>query len=241
MFSIAAHNPGRASKSHHKENCMFPINEQFANAARNIFPAFEQYTDVMKNALPNNEQFANLVRNNVETQLSVLTSLTTSVFESMEKVVDLNLNAGKASLEESGVAIRQLVAAKDPQEFLSLTVAQAQPTAAKAIAYTRHLASIVVAAQAEFSRVTQQQFAASGRKVSSLADGAFKTAPGDPMNAIAIMQTAIRNASAGYEQFNKTTKQAVETMEANMNKAVNQVSQVAEQTGATTTGRARKH
>ena len=53
------------------------------------------------------------------------------------------------------------------------------------------------------------------------------------------MKSAIGNASAGYEQFTKTTKQAAEAMEANLNTAVSQFSQAAEQAAATAS-RARK-
>lgn len=188
---------------------------------------------------PMNEQFTNAAKANLEAQLSILTALTAKAFESVEKVVDLNLNAAKASLEDSAVAARQLLAAKDPQEFLSLTAAQAQPTAAKAIAYGRHLAGIASTAQAEFTRAAEEQIAETGRKVSALVDDVSRNAPAGSENVIAIMKSAIGNASAGYEQLTKTTKQAVEVMEANLNTAVNQFSQAAEQT-AGSAGRARK-
>jgi phasin family protein len=187
---------------------------------------------------PMNEQITNATKANLEAQLSILTALTAKAFESVEKVVDLNLNAAKASLEDSAVAARQLLSAKDPQEFLSLTAAQAQPTAAKAIAYSRHLAGIASTAQAEFTRAAEEQIAETGRKVSALVDDVSRNAPAGSENVIAIMKSAIGNASAGYEQLTKTTKQAVEVMEANLNSAVNQFSQAAEQT-ATGTGRGR--
>jgi phasin family protein len=189
--------------------------------------------------VPMNEQFASAAKTNIEAQLSIITALTTKAFESMEKVVDLNLNAAKASLEDSAVTVRQLLAAKDAQEFLSLTAAQAQPTAAKAIAYSRHLAGIAAAAQAEFTRATEEQIAETGRKVSALVDDVSKNAPAGSENVIAIMKSAIGNANAGYEQFSKTTKQAVEVMEANLNNAVSQFSDAAEKTAASAS-RARK-
>jgi hypothetical protein len=108
-----------------------------------------------------------------------------------------------------------------------------------AIAYSRHLAGIAAAAQAEFSRITEEQFAEKGRSVAALVDEASKNAPAGSENAMAIMQTAIHNASAGYEQFNKTTKQAAEAVEANLTSAVNQFSQSAEQT-ASSAGRNRR-
>jgi phasin family protein len=182
------------------------------------------------------EQFSSVAKANFEAQLSILTALTSKAFESVEKVVDLNINVAKASLEDSAITARQLLSAKDPQEFFSLSAAQAQPTAAKAIAYGRHLAGIASSAQAELTRTAEEQFAETGRKVSALVDDVSKNAPAGSENVIAIVKSAIGNANAGYEQFSKTTKQAVEAMEANMNSAVSQFSQATEKT----TSRARK-
>lgn len=182
------------------------------------------------------EQFSTVAKANFEAQLSMFTNLTSKAFESVEKVVDLNLNIAKASLEDSSIAAKQLLSAKDPQEFFSLTAAQAQPTAAKAIAYGRHLAGIATSAQAEFTRAAEEQIAEAGRKVSELVDDVSKNAPAGSENVIAIVKSAIGNANAGYEQLSKTTKQAVEAMEANMNTAVSQFSQAAEKAS----GRARK-
>lgn len=186
------------------------------------------------------DQLSNVARANFESQLAIFTALTGKAFESVEKMIDLNLNAAKATLEDSSSAARQMLSAKDPQEFFALTAAQAQPAAAKAVAYSRHLASIAANAQAEFARTAEEQFADTARKVSELVDDVAKNAPAGSENMIAIVKSAIGNANAGYEQISKTTKQAVEVMEANMNTAVTQFSQAAEKTAPRTGARARK-
>ncbi|HEX7636419.1 MAG TPA: TIGR01841 family phasin [Noviherbaspirillum sp.] len=174
------------------------------------------------------EQFSNVAKANFETQLSLFTNFANKAFESVEKVVDLNMSVVKTSLEDTSLAAKQLLAAKDPQEFFSLTAAQAQPTAAKAIAYGRHLAGIATSTQAEFTRAAEEQIAEAGRKVTEMVEDVSKNAPAGTENVVAIVKSAIGNANAGYEQFSKTTKQAVEVLEANMNSAVNQFSQAAE-------------
>lgn len=178
------------------------------------------------------EQFSSAAKANMEAQLSLLTALTGKAFESVEKVVDLNLSAVRASLEDSSAAAQQLLAAKDPQEFFSLTAAQAQPTAAKALAYSRHLAGIASSTQAEFARAAEEQIAETGRKLSTLVDDVSKNAPAGSENVIAMFKSALGNANAGYEQFSRTTKQAMEVMEANVNSAVTQFSQGADKTGS---------
>ncbi|MBV8665538.1 MAG: phasin family protein [Burkholderiaceae bacterium] len=165
------------------------------------------------------EQFSNATKVNFDAQMALLTELTSKTFESVEKIVDLNINVVKASIEESTETAKQLLAAKDPQEFFSLSAAKAQPTAEKALAYGRHLASIASSAQAEFTKAAEAQFAENSRKVIDLVDEVSKNAPAGSETAIAFFKTAIGNANAGYEHFSKTAKQAVEALESNLNSA----------------------
>jgi phasin family protein len=178
------------------------------------------------------EQFSAATKANFEAQIAMLTALTNKTFESVEKIIDLNMNVAKASLEESTATAKQILSAKDPQEFFSLTAAQAQPSAEKAIAYGRHLANIASSAQAEFTKAAEEQIAETNRKVVALVEEVTKNAPAGSESAVAFVKSAIGNASAGFEQFSKTTKQAAETIEANMNTATSQFVQAAEKTAS---------
>ncbi len=181
------------------------------------------------------EQFSAATKTNFEAQLAMITSLTHKTFESVEKIVDLNMNAVKASLEESTLAAKQLMTAKDPQEFFALAASQAQPNSEKAMAYSRHLAGIASSAQAEFTKAAEDQMAETKSKVLALVEEVTKNAPAGSENAVAMFKSAVGNANAGYEQLTKTTKQAVETFEGNVNEAVGQFTQVAEKTTARAT------
>lgn len=173
------------------------------------------------------EQFSNATKANFEAQFAIFSTLTNKAFEGVEKFVDLNLTAAKASLEETSATTKQLLSAKDPQEFFSLATAQAQPSAEKTIAYGRHLATIATSTGAEFSKAAETQIAETNRKVISLVDEVSKNAPAGTENAVALFKSAIGNATAGYEQFTKTAKQAVESFESNVSAAVNQFSTAA--------------
>ena len=168
------------------------------------------------------EQFSAATKHQFEAQLAILNSLASTTFDSVQKIVDLNLNAAKTSLQESSATAQKLATAKDPQEFFSLSASHAQPNAEKALAYGRHLASIATSTQAEFTKAAETQIAETNRKVLSLIDELSKNAPAGSENAISILKSAIGNANAGYEQLSKTTKQAVEALEGNLNAAANQ-------------------
>ena len=171
------------------------------------------------------EQFSAATKANSDAMLSMLTAFTGKAIESLEKIVELNMTVAKTSFEESNVAAKQLISAKDAQEFFSLTAAHAQPTADKATAYVRHLAAITSGAQAEFTKAAEAHVADTNRKVVAFVDEISKNAPAGSENAVALLKSAIGNANASYDQFNKTTKQAVETLETNLNTAVSQISQ----------------
>ncbi|OON60931.1 Phasin (PHA-granule associated protein) [Massilia sp. KIM] len=181
------------------------------------------------------EQFSHATKASLESQFALLSSLTSKTFEGMEKLVDLNINAARATLEDTSAVTRQLLGAKDPQEFFSVTAAQAQPTAEKALSYSRQLASIAAGTGAEFSKAAESQIVEANRKVISLVDEVSKNAPAGSESFVAAVKTAISNANAGYEQFSKTTKQAVEAVEANLNAAVAQFSQTARKAANATT------
>ena len=178
------------------------------------------------------EQFSNATKANFESQFAIFSSLTAKAFESIEKLVELNISTAKASLEEASATTNQLLSAKDPQEFFSLTAAQAQPKAEKVIAYSRQVAEIAAGTQAEFSKAADEQIAETNRKVISLVDEVTKNAPAGSENVVAAIKAGIGNANAGYEQLTKSAKQAAQAVETNVNAAVTQFTQAAQKVAA---------
>lgn len=178
------------------------------------------------------EQFIAATKANLEAQFASLTSLNKKAFDGLEQLFALNVNAAKAGLEEGTAAAKKLISAKDPQEFFTLTAAQAQPTAEKALAYGRHLASITSTTQQEFTKAVEAHIAETNTKVISLIDEVTKNAPAGSEQAITALKSVVGNINAGYEQLSKTTKQAVQTLEENLNRATQQFTQAAEKATA---------
>ncbi|MBI3283952.1 MAG: phasin family protein [Burkholderiales bacterium] len=171
------------------------------------------------------EQFSAATKANFDAQLALMTALTGKAFEGVEKFVELNMTVAKTSFEESTATAKQLLAAKDPQEFFSLTAAQAQPVAEKVLAYSRHLANITSSTQAEFTHAAETQIAETNRKVMALIEEVSKNAPAGSEQVVELFKTAVDNANASYDHLSKTTKQAVEALEANLNSTVSHISQ----------------
>ncbi|WBS04731.1 phasin family protein [Pseudoduganella sp. SL102] len=168
------------------------------------------------------EQFSNAAKASFDNQFASFSALTNTALEGFQKLAALNMATAKASLEGSSVTARQLLSASNPQEFFSLSTAQAQPAAEKALAYGRQVSSIAAETAAEFSKAAKAQITENSRKVISLVNEASKHAPAGSENAVALFKSALGNADAGYEQLTRSAKQASDTIEANVNAAVNQ-------------------
>jgi len=149
-------------------------------------------------------------------------------FDSVTKLIELNLSAVKASLAESTVFAQQLLSAKDPQEFFSLTAAHARPTGEKALSYGRHVASVATATQAEFNKTAQATITETHRNVTVFVEDVFKKAPAGAERAVSLVKSAIGHANAGVELLTKGTQQAVEVLDEQLTTAANQVLPVSE-------------
>jgi len=178
------------------------------------------------------EQLSTATKANLETQIAMFNTFFNKAFESAEKIVDLNMQAAKASFDDSVLNAKQLMSAKDFQDFYSMGASQAQPNAEKLLAYIRHLANIASGAQAEITKTAEAHITETSRKIISLVDEVSKNAPAGTEHAVTFVKTAIGNANASYEQFASTTRQAVDALESNLNTAATQFSQAAAKTNA---------
>jgi phasin family protein len=193
-------------------------------------PLHPKEKSMFSNTQQLSSEFSNATKALFENQFAAFNALTNNVVGSVEKVVALNLAAVKSSAEESTAAAKQLLAAKDPQEFLSLVAAQAKLNAEKAQSYGRQLAEIASSTNAELSKVVEAQVAETKDKVIALVSEVTKNAPAGSEQAVAMLKSAIDNASAGYEQLSRTAKQTKQSVEEHVAKTTEQFSQAVAKT-----------
>ena len=96
------------------------------------------------------EQFANGTKANLDAPLTIISALTSKTFEGLEEIIELNMNTVRASLTDSLSSTKELLSAKGPQEFFTLSTTLIQPNIEKFLAYGRQLSSISASTQAEF-------------------------------------------------------------------------------------------
>ena len=154
---------------------------------------------------------------NVET----LFGLTNKAFEGVEKLVELNLPVARATLVESAETTKAAMSVKDAQELLALQAGLLQPAAEKAAAYSRHLYDILAGTNAEVAKVAEETVADSQKKALAVVDTAVKNAPAGTENAVALVKSAVAAANNAYESLHKAAKQASEVAEANFQAMTN--------------------
>ncbi|HEU4844420.1 MAG TPA: TIGR01841 family phasin [Burkholderiaceae bacterium] len=102
------------------------------------------------------EQFSAATKSQIEAQLNIINNLASKAVESAEKVIALNISTTRASVEKSSSAARQLLEAKDPREFFTLSTGQSNYLD-NLLAYSRQLFNIATSAQAELIQSAKDQ------------------------------------------------------------------------------------
>lgn len=163
------------------------------------------------------EQLLATHKANIET----LFTLGQKAFEGVEKLVELNLQTAKTTLDEVADHTRAVLSVKDAQELMALQTALLQPSAEKAAAYSRHVYDIAAATSSEVSKLAESQAAEAQKKFMSVVDNAVKNAPAGTENAVVLVKSAVAAANNAFDSVQKAAKQAADVAEANFQAITN--------------------
>jgi phasin family protein len=163
-----------------------------------------------------NEEITATQKASLDTSLGLLsTSL-----EGVRKLVELNLQAVKSSLADSQYNLRETLSSRDPQELVALHARQIQPTVDKIQSYSRHVFAIFAATQTDVAKVIETQYEAHNRRVQTLVDNLGRNTPVGSEAAVTALKSTIAATNTLYETVRRTTRQAVEAAESNLNAPV---------------------
>jgi phasin family protein len=167
----------------------------------------------------NPEQFASATKTLFELQMMTFNALTSKAVQGVEQVVALNMTTAKNSVEGSMQASKDFSQAKDPKAAMAAVTSATRPGMSGAVEYGEQLKVIIDDIHHEFTQAADAHIAEAKSALTALI-----VKPGTA-NAVEIIKTAIDNAFQGYEQVTQATRQAVQTVEAQIAKATAQVSQ----------------
>jgi hypothetical protein len=116
-------------------------------------------------------------RASVSRQLDAGTTLGDAMMDAVRQYADLNLNMARVTLEQGNLAARQLMSARDSNQFVSLAAAQVQPNALRTFDYGYYLTSITADAQTHVIRAAGGGLAEANREWIELAGRAGAGGP----------------------------------------------------------------
>ncbi|WVN42512.1 phasin family protein [beta proteobacterium MWH-UniP1] len=151
--------------------------------------------------------------------LDAMMKLSHKAFEGVEKMVDLQLNAARTSLQETAEKFKALMSVKDAQDMVNLNKDMATPNTEQALAYSRTIYDIATQTSSEVQRLVDAQIADANKKLIDALDEFAKTAPAGSEAVIAMMKSSLTAANSAYETANKAARQVVEMAERNMKAA----------------------
>lgn len=164
---------------------------------------------------PSQEEMSEAQKQNIDAMLK----LSHKAFEGIEKMVDLQLEAARASLQETAEKFQALMSVKDAQEMMAVNKEIATPSAEKALAYSRTIYDIASQTSGEVQRLIDSQISEANKKVVDALEEFAKSAPAGSEAVIAMMKSSLTAASSAYETANKAARQVVEMAERNMKAA----------------------
>ncbi|AGW95700.1 MULTISPECIES: TIGR01841 family phasin PhaP2 [Cupriavidus] len=151
--------------------------------------------------------------------LEALVGLTNKAVEGFERVMELNLQTMKTTMEQTREGVMKALSVQNPQELVELQIELFQPAADNVLAYRRQLQDILAATRAEFEKVVEVQYTTGKGQLQSLIDSAVSNAPSGSTAPLAAWQEAVKATTTLYESMQSTAKQAVEVAENSFNTA----------------------
>lgn len=130
--------------------------------------------------------------------------------EGFRKLTEVNMQAARASLEQSADQINALLAAKDVNTLTSLVTSFAQPSADKFTNYARAVYAVTSETNADLAKMVQDQVARVNAQLAASIEDLARNAPSGSEGAVAFIRQALSTANASYDQFNDQMKKMVE-------------------------------
>jgi phasin family protein len=140
------------------------------------------------------------VRSHMDAQMAFVNDLSKSMFNSFQKLCDLNIQLTQTLLEESTLTGQQLITAERPTETLSAAASRAQPATQKLQAYQQHISRVAADTQVELAQVTERHVQETSRTARALADEVQRVASEETERVSRNQQETIRRFSDPFQR-----------------------------------------
>lgn len=153
----------------------------------------------------------------------VSNTVATTAFDGAKKLLELNVQAAKAGMDESSAQLKALVAAKDVKTLndllTDLFTQYSKPDTSKAIAYVKRVYDISSSTGGEVNALIEKQVSASQKQLLESVESLARHAPAGSESAVNALRQSVVTANAAYEQVNVASRQVLDLIEANFSGA----------------------
>ncbi len=136
-----------------------------------------------------------------------------ALFGGFEKLVDLNLKATRAALEDVAKKSREAVELKDGQELLAFTSVLVRPD--HAVSYSKDVYEILSGVQGDLSKLAETHVAEGQKQISEAVEQIARNAPTGSEGAVALLKSSLATATNAFETASKAARQAASAAESN--------------------------
>ncbi len=126
--------------------------------------------------------------------------------DSAERVLVLQLDFAKTSLDQAAKNARALAGVKDVQELISVRTRNAETAVERLMGYSRSLYEISSEAQTQFSKLAEERMSTFQKAVTETVDQAVKASPGGGDVAAAAIKSTLAATTAAFDSFTKAAK-----------------------------------
>ncbi|MFM0211351.1 phasin family protein [Paraburkholderia sediminicola] len=151
-----------------------------------------------------------------KSNVSAFFSLASEAFEGVQKLAELNLQAGRSVLSESVTRLREVNPDAAGADWLVSPLRLVQSAAGKTLSYQQHVHDIAVAVQSASAKIIDAQYDQFSRDVLARIDNWAKHAPAGSETAVVAVKSAFSTASNTAETVRKSVRSVVETAQANV-------------------------
>jgi phasin family protein len=161
-----------------------------------------------------------------QSSIDAASKVATIALTGAAQMAKLQMDAAKASLQETTGNSKALLSVTEPQEFAALRSQIAEAQIKSAISLSRNMYDIAMQTQGEFAKFAELQFAAFNQTMVSALDQASKSAPGADV-AIAGIKSTLAASTAAIESMTKAGKQFAGMADANFKAAADATTKAA--------------
>jgi len=135
-----------------------------------------------------------------------VTRLTRISMDNAERVISLQLQYAKGTLDQASATAKAASGAKDVQELLDVRTRSAENAVEWLMNYSRSVYEVASETQSELSKLAEERMSSFQQAVTESVEQAARSSPGGSDVAVAAMKSSLAATTAAFDTFTKAAK-----------------------------------